>query len=67
MFNASSILSSLLKRTVGAPEVNLNKLPFAHKIVGDWEEKSMSDLVKQLPKETIKRLIKVCNEELAKR
>jgi hypothetical protein len=67
MFNASSILSSLLKRTVGVPEVNLNKLPFANKIVGDWEEKSMSDLVKQLPKETIKRLIKVCNEELAKR
>jgi hypothetical protein len=67
MFKASSILSSLLKRTVGVPEVNLNKLPFANKIVGDWEEKSMSDLVKQLPKETIKRLIKVCNEELAKR
>ncbi len=67
MFNASSILSSLLKRTVGVPEVNLNKLPFANKIVGDWEEKSMSDLVKQLPKETIQRLIKVCNEELAKR
>ena len=67
MFNASSILSSLLKRTVGVPEVNLNKLPFANKIVGDWEEKSMSDLVKQLPNETIKRLIKVCNEELAKR
>ena len=62
-----SILSSLLKRTVGVPEVNLNKLPFANKIVGDWEEKSMSDLVKQLPKETINRLIKVCNEELAKR
>ena len=67
MFNASSILSSLLKRTVGVPEVNLNKLPFANKIVGDWEEKSMSDLIKQLPKETIQRLIKVCNEELAKR
>ena len=67
MFNASSILSSLLRRTVGVPEVNLNKLPFANKIVGDWEEKSMSDLVKQLPKETINRLIKVCNEELAKR
>lgn len=67
MFNASSILSSLLKRTVGVPEVNLNKLPFANKIVGDWEEKSMSDLVKQLPKETINRLIKVCNEELAKK
>ena len=67
MFNASSILSSLLKRTVGVPEVNLNKLPFDNKIVGDWEEKSMSDLVKQLPNDTINRLIKVCNEELAKR
>jgi hypothetical protein len=67
MFNASSILSSILKRTAGIPEVNLNKLPFANKIVGDWEEKSMTDLVKQLPKETIQRLIKVCNEEIAKR
>jgi hypothetical protein len=65
MFNASSILSSLLRRTAGIPEVNLNKLPFANKIVGDWEEKSMKDLIKQLPKETIQRLIKVCNEELA--
>jgi hypothetical protein len=67
MFNASSILSSILKRTAGVPEVNINKLPFANKIVGDWEEKSMNDLLKQLPKETIKRLIKVSTEELAKR
>jgi hypothetical protein len=62
-----SILSSLLKKTIGAPEVNLNKLPFANKIVGDWEKKSMEDLVKQLPKETIKRLLDVCNNELEKR
>lgn len=67
MFNASSILSSILKRTAGVPEVNINKLPFANNIVGDWEEKSMNDLLKQLPKETIKRLIKVSTEELAKR
>ena len=62
-----SILSSLLKKTVGVPEVNLNKLPFANKIVGDWETKSMEDLVKQLPKETIHRLIDVCNNELKTR
>jgi len=49
------------------PEVNLNKLPFANKIVGDWESKSMEDLVKQLPKETIHRLIDVCNNELKNR
>lgn len=61
-----SILSDLLKKAVGIPEVNINKLPFANKIVGDWENKSMEDLVKQLPKETIIRLINVCNSELKK-
>lgn len=62
-----SLLSKLLNKTVGIPEVNLNKLPFANKIVGDWEKKSMEDLVKQLPKETINRLIEVCNQELKNR
>ena len=62
-----SLLSKLLNKTVGVPEVNLNKLPFANKIVGDWEKKSMEDLVKQLPKETISRLIEVCNQELKNR
>lgn len=64
MFQSSSILSRLLKKTAGVPEVNLNKIPFANKLVGEWEKKSMQDLVKQLPKETILRLIEVCNEEL---
>ncbi len=62
-----SLLSKLLNKAVGIPEVNLNKLPFANKIVGDWEKKSMEDLVKQLPKETINRLIEVCNQELKNR
>jgi len=62
-----SLLSKLLNKTVGIPEVNLNKLPFANKIVGDWEKKSMEDLVKQLPKETINRLIEVCDQELKNR
>ncbi len=56
-----------MKKTAGIPEVNINKLPFANKIVGDWEKKSMEDLVKQLPKETITRLIEVCNSELKSR
>ena len=64
MFKSLSVLSKLLNKTAGIPEVNLNKLPFANKIVGDWESNSMQDLVKQLPKETIVRLINVCNEEL---
>ena len=67
MFNSSSLFSKLLKKTVGIPEVNLNKLPFAGKIVGNWEEKSMKDLVKQLPSESIQRLINVCNEEISNR
>jgi hypothetical protein len=67
MFNSSSLLSKLLKKTVGIPEVNLNKLPLAGKIVGDWEEKSMKDLVKQLPSDSIQRLINVCNEEISNR
>ena len=62
-----SLLSKLLNKAVGVPEVNLNKLPFANKIVGDWEKKYMEDLVKQLPKETITRLIEVCNSELKSR
>ena len=62
-----SLLSKLLNKAVGVPEVNLNKLPFANKIVGDWEKKSMEDLVKQLPKETITRLIEVCNSDLKSR
>ena len=64
MFESLSVFSRLLKKTAGIPEVNLNKLPFANKIVGDWESKSMQDLIKQLPKETILRLIDVCKEEL---
>jgi hypothetical protein len=64
MFKSLSVFSRLLKKTAGIPEVNLNKLPFANKIVGEWESKSMQDLIKQLPKETILRLIDVCKEEL---
>jgi hypothetical protein len=67
MFKQLSILSKLFNKAAGIPEVNLNKLPFANKIVGDWELKSMQDLVKQLPKETINRLINVCNEELKRK
>ena len=67
MFKQLSVLSKLLNKAAGIPEVNLNKLPFANKIVGDWESSSMQDLVKQLPKETIVRLINVCNEELKHR
>ena len=59
-----SLLSKLLNKAVGVPEVNLNKLPFANKIVGDWEKKSMEDLVKQLPKETLHLIINIENEEL---
>jgi hypothetical protein len=62
-----SILSKLIKKAIGVPEINLNKLPFTNKIVSDWEKESMQNLIKQLPKDTILRLIDVCNEELETR
>lgn len=62
-----SLLSKLLNKAAGIPEVNLNKLPFANKIVGEWEKKSMEDLIKQLPKETIYRLVEVIDQELKNR
>ncbi len=44
MFKAQSVLSKLLKKTMGIPEVNLNKLPFANKIVGEWESNAIIDV-----------------------
>ena len=45
-----SILSKLLKKAVGIPEVNINKLPFANKIVGDWENKAWKILLNNFQK-----------------
>jgi hypothetical protein len=50
MFQIQSILSKLLKRTTGVPEVNLNKLPFVGTLVSDMQEQPMREVLKQFPK-----------------
>ena len=64
MFQIQSILSKLLKRTTGVPEVNLNKLPFVGTLVSDMQEQPMREVLKQFPKETLQQIIKIANEEL---
>lgn len=66
MFQAKSILSKLLKRTTGIPEVNLNKLPFVGTLVSDMQEEPMREVLKQFPKETLQQIIKIANEEIKK-
>jgi hypothetical protein len=67
MFQIQSILSKLLKRTTGVPEVNLNKLPFVGTLVSDMQEQPMREVLKQFPKETLQQIIKIANEEIKKK
>ena len=67
MFQAKSILSKLLKKTTGIPEVNLNKLPFVGTLVSDMQEEPMREVLKQFPKETLQQIIKIANEEIKKK
>ena len=67
MFQIQSILSKLLKRTTGVPEVNLNKLPFVGTLVSDMQAQPMREVLKQFPKETLQQIIKIANEEIKKK
>ncbi len=67
MFQIQSILSKLLKRTTGIPEVNLIKVPFVGTLVSDMQEGPMRDVLKQFPKETLEKIIKIANDELKKK
>lgn len=67
MFQIQSILSKLLKRTTGIPEVNLVKVPFVGTIISDMQEGPMRDILKQFPKETLQQIIKIANDELKKK
>jgi hypothetical protein len=67
MFQIQSILSKLLKRTTGVPEVNLNKLPFVGTLVSDMQEQPMREVLKQFQKETLQQIIKIANEEIKKK
>ena len=67
MFQIQSILSRLLKRTTGIPEVNLVKVPFIGTIISDMQEEPMREVLKQFPKESLQQIIKIANEELKKK
>lgn len=67
MFQIQSILSKLLKRTTGIPEVNLIKVPFVGTLVSDMQEGPMRDVLKQFPKETLQQIVKIATEELKKK
>jgi hypothetical protein len=67
MFQIQSILSRLLKRTTGIPEVNLVKVPFVGTLISDMQEDPMREVLKQFPKESLQQIIKIANEELKKK
>lgn len=67
MFKIQSILSDLLKKKTGIPEINLNDNFITGKLVSNMQEGPMRDLLKQFPKETLKLIIKVATEELNKK
>jgi hypothetical protein len=67
MLQIQSILSRLLKRTTGIPEVNLVKVPFIGTLISDMQEEPMREVLKQFPKESLQQIIKIANEELKKK
>ena len=67
MFKIQSIFSRLLKRTTGIPEVNLVKVPFIGTLISDMQEEPMREVLKQFPKESLRQIIKIANEELKKK
>ncbi len=67
MFKIQSILSSLLKKKTGIPEINLNNNFITGKLVSNMQEGPMRDLLKEFPKETLKLIIKGVTEELNKK
>jgi hypothetical protein len=67
MFKIKSIISDILKKKAGVPEINLNNNPITGKIVANMQEGPIRDICKQLPKETLSLFIKVATEELKKK
>lgn len=67
MFKIQSIISNILKKKAGVPEINLNNNPITGKIVANMQEGPIRDICQQLPKETLSLFIKVATEELKKK
>ena len=64
MFKSLSILSTLLRKKMGIPEINLNKNPLTKKIINDITEDELRKVLKELPKENLRQIIKISQEIL---
>ena len=62
MFKSLSLLSNILRRKFGIPEINLNKNPLARKLINDITEDEFKKVLKELPKENLLQIIKIAQE-----
>lgn len=62
MFRSLSLLSNILRRKFGIPEINLNKNPLTRKLINDITEDEFKKVLKELPKENLLQIIKIAQE-----
>lgn len=62
MFKSLSLLSNILRRKFGIPEINLNKNPLSRKLINDITEDEFKKVLKELPKENLLQIIKIAQE-----
>lgn len=64
MFKSLSVLSNILRRKFGIPEVNLNKNPLTKKLINDITEDEFKKVLRELPKENLQQIIKLAQDIL---
>ena len=62
MFKSLSLLSNILRRKFGIPEINLNKNPLSRKLINDITEDEFKKVLKELPKDNLLQIIKIAQE-----
>ena len=62
MFKSLSLLSNILRRKFGIPDINLNKNPLSRKLINDITEDEFKKVLKELPKENLLQIIKIAQE-----
>jgi hypothetical protein len=56
------LLSNILRRKFGIPEINLNKNPLTRKLINDITEDEFKKVLKELPKENLLQIIKIAQD-----
>ena len=64
MFKSLSVLSNILRRKFGIPEVNLNKNPLTKNLINDITEDEFKKVLRELPKENLQQIIKLAQDIL---